>query len=146
MVKIKGKFTAKTNEVTDPLVIETCAQPVETWRSRSEKLNLFSLYLKYNKSPDAALAEDMSKYSVMTYKNAGKWVLRVGVYSALGGFYSWIASWMGLSPRLSLILIPLTLLPLSYQDYQLNRIDYYKVMERHEPQMLKWLCAHTPKH
>jgi len=144
MVKIKGKFSDKATTVTDPFVVEFCAKHPEPSLSRKENLHLFDVYRKAYPRLDFDMERDKKAYTKMGLTSIVYWPLRLGLYTSLGGFYCWLGGWCGLPRPVALLLIPLSVVSFSYLDYRMDLNDYYKIAEKHEPQMKKWLCEHTP--
>lgn len=144
MVKIKGKFSSKPTIVTDPFAVEFCAQHPEPPLSRKDKVHLFDVYRKAYPGLDFDMERDKEKYTKMRLAGVVRWPLRLGVYTSLGGFYWWLGGWFGLPRPVALLFIPLSVVSFSYLDYRMDLNDYFKIAEKNEPQMKKWLCAHTP--
>ena len=143
MAKIKGKFSTKVTVVTDPFVVEFCAQHPEPQLSRKDKVRLFNVYHKAYTSLDSDMEKDKKRYAKKGLVSIVQWPLRLGLYGGLGGFYWWFGSWLGLPRPLGLLCIPLSVVSFSYLDYRMDMNEYYKIAEKNEPQMKKWLCAHT---
>lgn len=144
MVKLKGKFTAQRLVLTDPFLVDFCQKEPKEALSGKEKVRLFRLYEREYTGVDVDVERDKEEYRNRKYVNWLKWPFRVSVYSSLGVFYSWIGSWYGLPRSSYLLTIPLSLLSFCYLDYRMDFNSYLKLAEKNEPQMTKWLCAHTP--